>query len=223
MSETTQFVGAQSLSEPLLSAQVLEALRAVPGDRPWLTATAIRATMPESTHKADVNRCLYALRAEGKVDIEVGTPPRWRLSCDSVQPQMPPMQQAMSVLVIVDLGNCHDCLHHLVEYARKGILQVRAYADLTFSGYGVNPPITSPNVAVFQSTTPDKNSADVQIIWDTCLFVQKFQAENKDKLLEIFVATKDLGFQRLRYIVEEDYGYRLHFVKNWETLRVHIE
>lgn len=166
--------------------------------------------------KAKTNRALYTLKDQMMVGYSEGTPPMWNAlvtqsSCENTQTNQ--------LHVIVDLGNCHDCLKELERYAEKGIVTVAAYADFAFRGYGVQPKVQAANVKVYQADTTDKNSADVQIIWDTSRIV----LESAKPTMHIIVATKDLGFQRLRTLVGEREGYALTFVTNWEDLRNHIE
>jgi hypothetical protein len=107
----------------------------------------------------------------------------------------------------------------LVPYAQRGLLTVAAYADLAFAGYGVVPPLHAKNVTVFQADTPDKNSADVQIIWD----ISRLTQQRANSSLQLYVASKDLGFRRLQHLVNAHATHNLVFVTSWRDLRVHIE
>ncbi len=198
-------------------SQVLACLRRL-GD--WASATAIHAATPEllNAEKVVVNRALYALRDKGEVLFTPGSPPSWKLA--SLSPDaLPPRSAAHRTHCIIDLGNVHDCLQKLEPYAAAGALTVAAYADLAFSGYGIVPPLKCNNVAVFQADTPDRNSADVQIIWDVCRLV----AASPGDPLHVLIATKDLGFMRLQRLVQERPHHKLTFVTGWEALKLHIE
>jgi hypothetical protein len=200
-----------------VNAQVLNVLTAKGG---WASAADICSAFPGGTEKITINRTLYALKHQGLVEYLDEKPPRWRVppkSCSA------PLAAAIKVHCVVDLGNTHDCLKNLEPYASTGALTVSAYADLAFAGYGVVPPLAARNIEVFHSDTPDKNSADVQIIWDVCRLVEQWKALEPQQAFHIFVATKDLGFLRLKALVERYPLHKLTFVTGWDTLRLHIE
>ena len=195
----------------------------------WATAGEVRRELGlDAWARQEVNRCLYQLRASGRVQYLEGSPPSWRvLPAPGVpsQPAPPSAPAERSRLhCIIDLGNCHDCLKNLLDYARGGSLTVAAYADLAFAGFGVVPPLDVPNVRVFRATTPDKNSADVQIIWDVSRLVLEAPPAGAPAGLHIIVATKDLGFQRLKALVDgESPDHALTFVTDWASLRLFVE
>lgn len=206
-----------------LSQQLILKLREHGG---WATAAALRHTLPDAPAKLDVNRVLYGLKEAGAVDFAAGSPPTWRLREGPKReaPHEHPCSGEPLMHVVVDLGNCHDCLQNLVDYAACGSMTVAAYADLAFAGFGVTPPLVTPNVQVFQADTPDKNSADTQMIWDISRLVQRVTVDHPTRKLHIVVVTKDLGFQRLKALVEaENPLHKLTFVTNWPTLRLHVE
>ena len=76
----------------------------------------------------DVAVALQGLRLSGLVETDDGL---WKRSS---------VRDCHDVVVVVDLGNVHDCLQKLAPLAEAGEVQVRAYADLQYNGYGVNPP-----------------------------------------------------------------------------------
>jgi len=218
-------VGATHTAFALEVQQAVRNASEAGGPGAWCKPNAIRACLKREASKLELNRCLYNLKETGVLEYLAGTPPLWRLSPAKPSPDMghsKAAEELETVLhVVVDLGNVHCCLQHLVEYARAGLLTVSAYADLAYSGYGVSPPLEATNVRVYQSDTADKNSADVQIIWDVSRLLQR--AELQSQKLQILVATKDLGFQRLKALVEESGDHSLVFVTNWSTLKLHIE
>ena len=127
-------------------------------------------------------------------------------------------------VAIIDLGNVHDCLANLEPYAAADHVTVAAYADLAFAGYGIAPKVSGRNIFVFQADTPDRNSADIQIVWDVSRLVDHWShAHPPSESLHIFVATKDQGFRRLQTLVEHQSPHRLTFVRGWEDLRAYIE
>lgn len=217
---------ANAASDAALRSLVIDRLAENPG---WTTAATVRPRLPGPPPKLDLNRVLYAMKEEGLVEYSASSPPTWRLRRAPTPAPIPePTENESDVEpllhVIVDLGNCHDCLQNLVEYAENGALTVAAYADLAFAGFGVSPaPLTARNLQVFQADTPDKNSADVQIIWDVSRFVDRLRLQEPSRRLHIVVVTKDLGFQRLKALVAMNPLHKLTFVTNWATLRLHIE
>ena len=225
MAAMAEVRGERARESPDLRSVVLGGLAQVGG---WATAASLRPSLQGEPSKTSLNEILYAMKTEGLVEFSDGFPPTWRL-----RPQPAPRPLPRATLggrdadpllhVVVDLGNCHDCLQNLLQYAEDGAVTVAAYADLAFAGFGVSPSISARNVQVFQADTPDKNSADVQIIWDVSRFVDRVRSEDPARQLHILVATKDLGFRRLRTLVETNPLHKLTFVTNWHALRVHVE
>jgi hypothetical protein len=149
----------------------------------------------------DVAASLQGLRQSGLVETADGL---WK-RCT--------FRDRQDVIVVVDLGNVHDCLQKLAPLAEAGELQVRAYADLQYNGYGVNPPFESPGCVVFRAATPHKNAADTKIIWDISRLCSLALQP-----LRILVVTKDNGFRHLRELAEES-GHSLTFAQDWPSLR----
>lgn len=179
-----------------------------------------------SLQRVEVNVALYALQGKGLVCSTEEIPPKWStasIPMDALDQKDGGSDRRVAIYCIVDLGNTHDCLQCLLPYAERGIVKVMAYADMAFRGYGVCPAIAVPNVHVFQSDTPDKNSADVQIIWDVCKLLEGMKQERSTRQCLFLVATKDMGFLRLKALVEQNPLNSLVFVTNWQALRVYIE
>lgn len=207
-----------SAAESQLEARVLDALRGKESARPLELASQLGAT------KLEINRALYALQRAGSVERTESTPPLWHIKraaegagASGSDARAPLVRDT---LVVVDLGNQHDCLGNLVSYAQNGLLTVRAYADRGFNGFGINPRLDGPNLEVRRATSSSRNSADVLLIWD--LSRAMLEASSAGKCLNIIVATKDLGFQALRDLAEAD-GHALVFVQGWEELKLHVE
>lgn len=199
------------------------------GDAP-LTSSEICSELQAGARRLDVNVALHALKTKGLARCTGDAPPRWsavREQPEGEQPEGEPRAPGGDgeelMYCIVDLGNTHDCLQRLIPYAERGAVRVMAYADMAFRGFGVCPAVDAPHVSVFQSDTPDKNSADVQIIWDVCKILETARRECPGCALRFLVATKDLGFTRLKALVEQGGLHSLTFVTNWQALRVHIE
>lgn len=174
------------------------------------------------------NQALYALLREANKVEKIGdAPPMWQAVVDSqmhicadsdgVLPLLP------RTIVVVDLGNTHDCLQNLLLYATRKEIEVYAYADLAFNGYGVNPPLIAPNVKIHQATDSHRNSADTKLIWDLASLTAEHAARDPQRELQIIVATRDLGFQTLQTLVAERERQTLTFVQDWSTLRLYIE
>ena len=190
-----------------------------------LCAAEIKKKFDIAESKSEINKQLYSLKKDKILESVEGTPPKWymREADQSIGTIPPDCKIEPLIHVVVDLGNCHDCLKQLIPYAQKGLITVSAYADIAFCGFGISPPINdTENVTVFQADTPDKNSADVQIIWDLSRLTHQ-QPEKSEKEMIIIVATKDLGFRRLKNLVEQNPKHSLFFVTNWESLRIYIE
>lgn len=191
-------------SMPLCASQLLAALSS-----DWSRTEEVLRRLCLSASPRRIEEALLALVYDDAVQH---IPPNlWRLS--PVSPVSPGSQREIHVLV--DLGNVHCCLQRLVPLAREGLLTVRAYADLAYSGYGVVPPLQEPNVEVHQALTPDRNSADVELIWQLSRLSAQARADRRR--LDVYVCTRDLGFQRLRVLAEQD-GHRLVFVTSFVAL-----
>jgi hypothetical protein len=167
----------------------------------------------------DLPALLLDLSERGLVEQKEGL---WK----RVEPQRP-AQPAAAVatpeagqkpLVIVDLGNVHDCLQKLVPLADAGCVDVRAYADLHYNGFGVQPPLASLSVRVEQARVSHKNAADTRLVWDLALLCADGAAGKRT----IFIATKDNGFRHLQELAAE-LGHRVFFCENWGSFKAAFE
>lgn len=196
-----------------------------------MSTNTIRQSFPEHVTKLQINSILYDLKDAGRVIFTPGSPPLWshKPAITSQSHTSASMETECDVggdpivLVLNDLGCCHNVLQNLVPYAEQDKLQVKAYADLAYAGFGVRPPVKTRNVQVFHSKTADKNSADVKMIWDLSRYVNQFAESNPLRRLDVYVATKDLQFQSLKALVEENPLHSLTFCTDWEALRMHVE
>lgn len=118
-------------------------------------------------------------------------------------------------VVIVDLGNVHDCLKNLLPLAESGLVEVIAYADMEFNGFGVKPDANGKHCVVKRATTPDKNAADVEIVWD---IAQRCGRTSVETPLCFVVVTRDHGFRSLEGLVMRT-GHALNFASDWPTLQ----
>jgi hypothetical protein len=169
--------------------------------------------------KKDVNQILY--RSED-LHHTSDTPPKWFLKA----PQSPTSEAKSSIdpytpdvpIVLVDLGNVHDTLKPLEPYARSGEVMAFAFADLAFNGYGVNPACDSC-IPMFQSKTPDKNAADIEMVWK-CAEIAMLNNGN-GHALEFYIVTRDQGFRTLETILKR-YGHNVTFVRDWNDLKMYV-
>ena len=171
--------------------------------------------------KSIVNKSLYSLLADGKIQRHEEVPPLWQCSQTACEQDFTNSEDVhgQNLYVIIDLGNQHDCLQRLIPFAQNNIVTVRAYADKGYTGFGVNPSISEKNVIIVQTQSPHRNAADTHLIWDICEI-----ATQADISLHFVVATKDLGFQALKDKVEAcPQKHCLEFVQGWNELRYYVE
>jgi hypothetical protein len=214
-----------------LQAQLLQVLKQSyeGGEASGISTNAIRKQFSSEVSKLQLNRILYALKVSERVAFTPGSPPLWRHKppigafASGVAASGAAADDEPLVYVLIDGGNVHDCLANLIPYAERDAISVRFYADLAFNGFGINPPIKCKNVSIFHAKTPDKNSADVSIIWELSRYVLEMSVKEPTRSLQIYVATRDLQFQSLKALVEENTLHSLTFCTNWEGLRIHIE
>eukprot|EP00039_Didymoeca_costata_P021200 m.343747 g.343747 ORF g.343747 m.343747 type:complete len:217 (+) comp23241_c0_seq1:311-961(+) len=176
--------------------------------------------------KKEINRYLYGMERKNLVSKTNGTPPIWsainrsQVSRDTTNAPKPagkrpkqqgskrPKQRTKEFLVYVDLGNVHDILQPLEQYADQ--VEVLGFADNAFNGYGVNPKSL---FHVHQSSTGHKNEADTTLIWK---LAQRCSIEGP---LLVVICTRDNGFRNLKELVEASGPGRVcHFVTNWGDL-----
>jgi hypothetical protein len=176
-----------------------------------------------ATSKLVVNQRLYALESRGFLMRDGSTPPRWRRRPEersAVQSTHREIAQSTSLVVVLDLGNVHDCLERLLPYSRAGLLTVHAFADLGSRCFGIVPSVAhEPGCTVYQATTPNRNEADVNLIWkiaEWCCSV------SRDTPLNIIVVTKDQGFRGIEELAAKA-GHKLVFCDGWDTLRAFVE
>jgi len=170
--------------------------------------------------KTQVNKILYTLLKTKEVNISADTPPQWSISGfgPHADEKVPDTFHMDVPVVLVDLGNVHDTLQELEPYARKGLVKAFAFADLAFNGYGVRPEC-DPCIPLYQSTTPDKNAADIEMVWK-CAEVALLQCP-PDHRLTFYIVTKDQGFRTLEVILRR-FGHTVEFVRGWDDLKVYI-
>ena len=172
-----------------------------------------------------VNQTLYALLKKGLVRQTPGSPPLWSAAVLGRSAPVRPLRAGAEpyVVVLIDGGNVHKTLQRVLPYAEQCAMDVRFYADLAFNGYGINPKVNCKNVTIFHAKTPDKNSADVALIWDVCRLVDRLAREQPSRELQAFCVTLDLQFQSLKTLVEANPLHKFTFCTGWEALRDHIE
>ena len=181
--------------------------------------------------RQDVNAALYSLEEEGLVRRDAGAPPLWRAEASALARAPRPgglageggVGDAVAELVVfVDLGNVHDCLQPLLPYARRGLLTIRAYADRTFRGFGVNPSLERElGCRVIQAAGAHRNAADSILVWDMAILCER--ARLASRRLRFLVASKDQGFLAVADLARASGGHEVVFCQDWRDLRVHVE
>jgi hypothetical protein len=165
-----------------------------------------------------VNASLYSLLSTGNVTRDAGVPPVWSKTAVEANIQEVVCASDLKTLVIVDLGNIHDCLQHLIPYCKAGKLQVKAYADMAYNGYGVTPPLVEVSgLSIHRASTDDKNSADVELIWDLAVLLETSTP------LAVIVVTKDQGYRRIQELAQRSGRHSLTLVTSWVELRNLVE
>ena len=165
--------------------------------------------------REDTNAALYDLARDGLVQRTAGVPPLWVV----VSPALP--SEAALDVVFIDLGNVHCCLAELLPYARLGRVQVRAYADHAYRGFGVAPSVENePNVTLSRSAAQRRNAAD-SMVWDMALLAEEARA--RGRRLRFFVVTKDLGFRAVQELASEHGSHEVVFCQDWQNLRRYVE
>lgn len=184
--------------------------------------TAKKVATDLKCSKPEVNRSLYELLNTNKVKRTSETPPEWSLVTTTTEEKKDPPTTSSSSdvsVVMVDLGNVHDTLPNIEKYARQGLVRVYAFADLAFNGYGINPRC-DPSIFLFQSTTPDKNAADIEMVWK-CAEISLME-NPRNHSLQFYIVTRDQGFRTLGDILRRQ-GHEVEFVRGWDDLKMFIE
>lgn len=115
-----------------------------------------------------------------------------------------------NVLVILDLGNVHDCLKKLDTLNLKNV-NVIAFHDYMYNGYGVNKIVTNQSIKIIGAVDQNRNSADIMMIW--------FLAQYKNPTDHIIVVTKDQGFQTLYTLLKRDKkANKISVAHDWKSL-----
>lgn len=183
-----------------------------------------RALKLERKH---VNHLLYGkLLKENKVTCDnSSSPPIWKIvrsdenSNDSEDEKN---VEEIRNIVFVDLGNIHNILQKLENYADDKECSVYAFADCAFNGFGINPPPKNKNIHVFQTKDEHKNAADVEMIWTAAELVVPLHYETSEYRFIIF--TRDNGFRSLKTILERYSSVKeVIFAQTWEHAREFIE
>jgi hypothetical protein len=191
-----------------------------------MTAFKLSKVLCPEAERAIVNRKLYTLLNSNKVSRDSSVPPVWRASCpptsfSGITPLLETTTLAIP-LAVVDLGNVHDTLRELVPYARSGLVQIEAFADRAYNGFGVKPLLDDvPGLRVHRAQGTDRNAADIELVWFLCETLPDATIALEHSR-HVVVATKDQGFQSLRDLVQRR-GHRLTFVTQWSEMREFIE
>lgn len=189
-----------------------------------LTAKEIASRL--NVEKSEVNRILYHDRVFTQNNT---SPPTW----STVPVQTKKVERIIDTIILLDLGNVHDCLKNLEPYVRTGDMVVFAFCDYGYSGYPLSEKqYNVDGVKIVRATSPKKNAADTLLIWTCCSIVNRetgglFHLQGNDVLpnladrLEFIVVTKDQGFNFLQECVENT-GHKIRFCKDWDDLKLYI-
>lgn len=173
--------------------------------------------------KKFINSMLYSMEKQNLVSKTDGTPPQWKiLNPVSLQKECENFDFKEDIpIVMIDLGNVHDVLQQVEPYAKEKLAKVYAFADLQYNGYGIKPPCNL-SVELYHSKTPDKNAADIEMVWKCADIIFNLEPNQKFKKLQFCIVTKDNGFRTLKTIIER-HGHEAIFMRTWEELRVYVE
>lgn len=114
-----------------------------------------------------------------------------------------------TLLILIDLGNVHNCLKNILPYVESRCCDVRCYADQMSNCFGISPKVDNPHVKVTVASDNHKNAADTEMIWDCATLPSIYT--------DICLVTKDLGFQTLVTKLRQT-DRKVTLVHNWENL-----
>ncbi len=175
------------------------------------------------TTKAAVNPILYTLLKDGEIECDkTSNPPLWR----KISPNKNITNQILEsdndderIMIIVDLGNCHDVLKNINNLVDNKTIYAKAYADRAFNGYGIKPVPDNPLIEVYKAMSDHKNAADTRMIWDLAVLFHDSKGIN----WTVYVCSKDSGFCELKTLFESNGEHTLKFIRGgWEELEVII-
>src|SRR5688500_242603 len=140
-----------------------------------IPAKQIRRELNNKYVIKEINVALYRKLLPQKIVAMVDGPcPTWKLAMDEEEAddegkgadnEDDDGYGCKQKIVIIDLGNVHDCLQKCEDWVDAGVIaEVWAFADYNFNGYGINPPARSiKGVQVFKVEEASRNAADVMM------------------------------------------------------------
>jgi uncharacterized LabA/DUF88 family protein len=119
-------------------------------------------------------------------------------------------EEQPDLIILIDLGNIHDCLQKVLPFVESRLCDVRAYADKMSNCYGISPKIDNEHVKVKVASDNHRNAADIEMVWDCATLPREYNT--------VCIVTRDLGFQTLVTKLRQD-GRKVDIVHGWEEVR----
>ena len=236
----TKGIQVKPLENDLETRIIIELKKEVDGNSKGISARELtkrlRSYFPGVLVKKKVNRVLYrVLEPKGLVQKSSDPTPLWSLIKDRGDQEeifgtKDRDEFDKGNLVVIDLGNVHDCLLHCHKLLLSGEtnLWVWAYADKAFNGYGVNKNTLEIGKKLEEdfrykmcvATGNGKQGADIDIVID--LTTKLNQEKNFQKTKRIILATKDKGLAYFRIRAKQRWGVEVIIVRDWEEMREYV-
>lgn len=189
-------------------------------DKGLATAKDIFRILNGEYTKKEINHSLYKNLSDKvfSTNTDSSALPIWTLKNFIREIDESSDKKQEKLVVMIDLGNIHDCLKMCEGYTNQFIIdETYAFADYHYNGYGVGEKVKTNRVYVQQAQYACKNAAETLLIWKVFNLIWK-----NDCMYNFVIVTKDEGFRYLEQIVKEN-GHKITFVKNKEDLKIEIE
>lgn len=111
-------------------------------------------------------------------------------------------------LILIDLGNVHDCLQKLEAYDKIVI----GYCNTTYNGYGVSEPCENENISIKKFDTKDTNAVTSEIFYSVSIALA---SKIKSKII---VVSNGKIFSYLPTLAK-NHGKDLELARDWTSLK----